>query len=176
MSTLPTAANIAKSPSATEDRNRSGAASTDSAAKTKGTGRSLLVSFLNKLVHVVTNDGRVVTGYLLGFDQVSNLVMNRCVERIFSVEQGVEFVERGVHVLRGDNVATVGEVEEAKDKAINWSEVTVCFAQKPESTYRSISPHVSVLTVLAFFSFCAFNISYDPEVCSLRPSSTLTSI
>lgn len=99
-----------------------------SSARTGGQGsgsKSLLVAFLNKRVTVITNDGRVVTGKLLGFDQVSNLVMGDCVERIFSSTRGTESLERGVHVLRGDNIAVVGEVDDEIDGRITWGDVRV---------------------------------------------------
>lgn len=92
----------------------------------RGTGHSLLAEYLGKRVSVVANDGRVVVGTLLGFDQVSNLVLNKCVERIFCAESGVDFVVLGVFVLRGDNVAVVGEVDEALDVTVKWKEIMVC--------------------------------------------------
>jgi U6 snRNA-associated Sm-like protein LSm8 len=97
----------------------------------RGTGRSLLVEFLEKRVAVVTNDGRIVVGELLGFDQVSNLVLRKCVERVFGAASGVESVEHGVYVLRGDNVAAVGEIDEARDSAVKWGEVVVCVCAFP---------------------------------------------
>lgn len=91
----------------------------------RGTGRSLLVGFLEKRVSVITNDGRVIVGTLLGFDQVSNLVLNNCVERVFGAATGVESVEHGLYMLRGDNIAAVGEVDEALDSTITWGEIVV---------------------------------------------------
>lgn len=82
-----------------------------------------MADYLGKRVSVVANDGRVVVGKLLGFDQVSNLVLSECVERIFSADSGVDVVPHGVFVLRGDNVAAVGEVDEALDNTIKWNEV-----------------------------------------------------
>lgn len=74
---------------------------------------------------MVANDGRVVVGKLLGFDQVSNLVLSECVERIFRADAGVDVVSLGVFVLRGDNVAAVGEMDEAVDGTIKWNEIVV---------------------------------------------------
>lgn len=67
-------------------------------------GRSLLVDYVDKRVGVVTNDGRLIVGRLRGFDQVCNIIMDKCIERIFVADQGVESVDHGVYVLRGDNV------------------------------------------------------------------------
>lgn len=90
-----------------------------------GSGRSLLLEFLDKTVSVVTNDGRVVVGRLRGFDQVSNVIMDKCVERVFTEDAGVEAIDHGVYVLRGDNIAAVGEVDAARDSTINWGDVKV---------------------------------------------------
>lgn len=84
-----------------------------------------MADYLGKRVSVVANDGRVVVGKLLGFDQVSNLVLSECVERIFRADAGVDVVSLGVFVLRGDNVAAVGEMDEALDGTIKWNEITV---------------------------------------------------
>jgi U6 snRNA-associated Sm-like protein LSm8 len=63
-------------------------------------------------------------GKLAGFDPVSTLVLESCIERIFSLEGGVESVPLGVYIIRGDSVATVGLVDEAADAAINWNTIT----------------------------------------------------
>jgi U6 snRNA-associated Sm-like protein LSm8 len=72
-----------------------------------GAGSSLLVEFLDKRVGVVTNDGRMIVGRLRGFDQVCNVVLDSCVERIFSPDVGVESAEYGVQVVRGDNMCVL---------------------------------------------------------------------
>jgi U6 snRNA-associated Sm-like protein LSm8 len=72
-----------------------------------GAGSSLLVEFLDKRVGVVTNDGRMIVGRLRGFDQVCNVVLDSCVERIFSPDVGMESAEYGVQVVRGDNMCVL---------------------------------------------------------------------
>lgn len=106
-------------------RGGASAGGSGAAAGSGGSGKSLLAGFLHKRVTVLTNDGRVLTGKLLGFDQVSNLVVGGCAERVFCEEKGVEEVERGVQVLRGDCVAAVGEVEEGN--TVKWGEIRVSF-------------------------------------------------
>jgi small nuclear ribonucleoprotein (snRNP)-like protein len=69
-----------------------------------GAGNSLLVEYLEKRVSVITNDGRVILGQLRGFDQVCNIVLDGCTERIFSKDAGVETTEFGLQVIRGDNM------------------------------------------------------------------------
>lgn len=87
------------------------------------TTRDLLDGFLNQRVIVLTNDGRVLLGSLSGFDPQCNLVLEKCVERIFSSDAGVEEQEHGLFVVRGDNVATIGEVDNSIDDPIDWNTV-----------------------------------------------------
>lgn len=47
----------------------------------------------------------------MGNDQVQNLILNECSEYIFSEEENVEQVELGLYIVRGDNVAVVGEFD-----------------------------------------------------------------
>jgi U6 snRNA-associated Sm-like protein LSm8 len=46
----------------------------------------------------------VIIGRLRGFDQVCNVVLDECIERVFAANTGVEAVPHGVYVLRGDNM------------------------------------------------------------------------
>jgi small nuclear ribonucleoprotein (snRNP)-like protein len=50
----------------------------------------------------VTNEGRVLSGRLEGFDPVGNVVISDCRE---------DGVKRGVLVLRGDFLSLVGELK-----------------------------------------------------------------
>lgn len=65
---------------------------------------AFLDGYLNKFVQIMTCDGRQIMGYLEGFDQVTNLIVNEAHERVFSVENGVKDVPLGMYVIRGDNV------------------------------------------------------------------------
>ena len=58
---------------------------------------------LNRTVSVITSDGRVIMGILKGFDQSINLVLDDSFERVFTLN-GVEQVNLGVYIIRGDNV------------------------------------------------------------------------
>lgn len=46
----------------------------------------------------------MVQGLLKGYDQLTNLVLSESVERIFSQDAGVETVELGLYIVRGDCV------------------------------------------------------------------------
>jgi U6 snRNA-associated Sm-like protein LSm8 len=59
-------------------------------------------------------------GFLRGADQVINVVLEECQERIYS-ETGVEQVPLGLFIVRGDNVAAIGEIDEAREEKIDFS-------------------------------------------------------
>lgn len=69
---------------------------------------------------MITADGRVIVGVLHGFDQVLNLVLQDCVERVFSAA-GVVQNALGLYVVRGENVAAVGKIELELDEGIDWA-------------------------------------------------------
>ena len=67
-------------------------------------------------VLVVTSDGRVLIGTLVGYDQLQNLVLNDAHERVYvsdSTEE-VQEVPLGLYVIRGDTLCLVGSYD--KDK------------------------------------------------------------
>lgn len=70
-------------------------------------------------ITVVTCDGRLLVGILVGHDQVQNLILKDAQERIYSEEEDVEIVPLGLYMIRGDNVALVGEADwKEKDSTI----------------------------------------------------------
>jgi U6 snRNA-associated Sm-like protein LSm8 len=83
----------------------------------------LIDPFVNQLVIVSTHDGKILVGKLIGCDPQCNLVLAHCKERIFQSDQGAETHEHGLYLVRGDNVATLGDVDEEIDSSIVWSEV-----------------------------------------------------
>ena len=70
-----------------------------------------LKDILNKQVSIVTCDGRSIVGQLRGVDQVTNVILDECHERVYSMEAGVEQVLLGLYVIRGDNIAIIGELD-----------------------------------------------------------------
>ncbi|CAJ0634465.1 7527_t:CDS:2 [Entrophospora sp. SA101] len=81
-----------------------------------------LQKYVDATVEVVTSDGRVI-GTLKGFDQVINLILASCHERIFSETEGVERVSLGLYIIRGDNICLIGEIDQERDASINLSEI-----------------------------------------------------
>ncbi|XP_055489149.1 U6 snRNA-associated Sm-like protein LSm8 [Leucoraja erinacea] len=84
---------------------------------------STLESYINHTVAVVTADGRMIVGTLKGFDQTINLILDASHERGFSSQQGVEQVELGLYIVRGDNVAVIGEIDEETDSALDLGNI-----------------------------------------------------
>lgn len=79
---------------------------------------SFVESKIDDLVQVITTEGRVFTGFLKSFDQSLNLVLNNCIENIYS-EVGVEFVKLNVYLIRGDNVALICDVDKTNEDKID---------------------------------------------------------
>lgn len=78
---------------------------------------------MNNIVSVITNDGRHLVGLLIGYDLLTNLVLSQSHERIYSMDKSVEQLELGLYIIRGDNVAIVGEVDEDKDLALDFNSI-----------------------------------------------------
>mmetsp|Transcript_24895 Transcript_24895/g.34854 ORF Transcript_24895/g.34854 Transcript_24895/m.34854 type:complete len:95 (+) Transcript_24895:95-379(+) len=81
---------------------------------------SLLEDLVDQPISVITNDGRNIVGILRGFDQLTNVILDQCHERVYS-QQGVEQVVLGLYIIRGDNVAIIGEINEDLDRRIDFS-------------------------------------------------------
>ena len=77
-------------------------------------------------VLILTADGRTLIGNLLSCDQLTNLVLSQTVERVIRPpdddEQSNE-VEHGLYLIRGENVAICGLVDEELDEQIDWTNV-----------------------------------------------------
>lgn len=70
---------------------------------------STLSEYTTKTITILTCDGRLITGTLAGYDQLQNLILKSCYEKVYSMENPVERVELGLFVVRGDNVAVIGD-------------------------------------------------------------------
>ncbi|KAG5950187.1 hypothetical protein E4U58_001759 [Claviceps cyperi] len=88
-----------------------------------------LGGYLNKKVLVVTADSRVLVGILAACDQSTNLlaqVLKDTEERVIHEPDDHEPSELhplGLYLVRGDNVCSVGLVDEKLDASIDWTEV-----------------------------------------------------
>ena len=99
-------------------------------AATAAAMAAMLEGMVDKVVQIVTNDGRNIVGTLKGFDQTTNIILDECHERVFSSEAGVEQarttsgprpsavvsisarhssqVVLGLYIVRGDNMCGTG--------------------------------------------------------------------
>lgn len=91
---------------------------------TLGIMASSLEGYINHTVTVLTSEGRIIVGTLKGCDQTVNLILDDSHERVYS-SSGVEQVTLGLYIVRGDNVALIGEVDEEVDKKIDFNEIKV---------------------------------------------------
>ncbi|GBG92637.1 hypothetical protein CBR_g56602, partial [Chara braunii] len=58
-------------------------------------------------------------GTLQGFDQATNLILDQSHERVYSTKQGVAQLVLGVSIIRGDNIAVVGELDQELDSNLD---------------------------------------------------------
>ncbi|EME31962.1 Sm-like protein LSM8 [Galdieria sulphuraria] len=84
---------------------------------------SLLSSYVDKTVSVVTNDGRILIGILKGFDQSCNVILESTVERIFGTDVAMQEVAVGLYVLRGDDIAILGELDAEKESETDFQQI-----------------------------------------------------
>merc|ERR1712216_942779 len=80
---------------------------------------TVLQQYSDAVVSVITCDGRHLVGTLRGFDQMINVILEDCQERVYSRETGVEVLVHGLFVVRGDNIAIVGLLNQEKDARID---------------------------------------------------------
>ncbi|KAL8639660.1 MAG: hypothetical protein Q9228_003329 [Teloschistes exilis] len=85
-----------------------------------------LQPYVNKKVLILTADGRTLTGTLLSCDQLTNLVLAQTIERVIRPPDDPEpsaEVSHGLYLIRGENVAVCGLVDEDLDGQIDWARV-----------------------------------------------------
>lgn len=74
---------------------------------------------MNKVISVITGDGRNIIGHMKGFDQTINVVLEDSHERVYSETDGVSQIPLGLYIVRGDNIAVIGELDENLDKQLD---------------------------------------------------------
>ena len=87
-------------------------------------GTASLIEEIDKKLLVVLRDGRTLIGYLRSIDQFANLLLEDTIERI---HVGLLYgdIERGIFLIRGENVVLLGEVDENKRTGIELTAVPV---------------------------------------------------
>ncbi|UYV77519.1 hypothetical protein LAZ67_15001349 [Cordylochernes scorpioides] len=64
-----------------------------------------------------------VLGTLKGFDQTINVILDESHERVYRSSQGVEQVVLGLYIIRGDNVAVIGEVDDKRESELDFGSI-----------------------------------------------------
>lgn len=82
-----------------------------------------LESYVNNTVSIITADGRNFVGTLKGFDQTINVILDESHERVFSTTNGIEQVVLGLHIIRGDNIAVIGQIDESIDNRLDFQTI-----------------------------------------------------
>ena len=77
---------------------------------------------IDKMVNIITNDGRNFVGILASFDQKTNLILQDCKERVYmGPSKEVAADELGMYFIRGDNVAVIGEIDPKLEEKIDYN-------------------------------------------------------
>ena len=84
---------------------------------------SYVENLLGHFVQVISIEGRVFIGELNSYDQLMNIILKNCIERIFNKEKGVREEKMGLYMLRGDNVAIISEYNLNKEKSTDYSKI-----------------------------------------------------
>ncbi|CAD7089247.1 unnamed protein product [Hermetia illucens] len=82
-----------------------------------------LEAYVNSTVSIITADGRNFVGTLKGFDQTINVILDESHERVFSTTSGIEQIVLGLHIIRGDNIAVIGQVDETIDTRLEFASI-----------------------------------------------------
>lgn len=83
---------------------------------------------------VLLRDGRTLIGYLRSVDQFANLVLHKTIERI---HVGKEYgdIQRGIFIIRGENVVLLGEIDREREKQQPLKEI--CMEEILDSQRRT---------------------------------------
>lgn len=80
------------------------------------TTTAAIVGSVDRKIFVLLRDGRMLFGVLRTFDQYANLILQHCVERIYITDENkYGECDRGVFMVRGENVVMLGEVDIDKE-------------------------------------------------------------
>ena len=84
---------------------------------------SYVENLIGHFVQIISIEGRIFIGELNSYDQLMNIVLKNCIERIFSIDKGVRKEKMGLYMLRGDNVAIISEYNLNKEKLTDYSNI-----------------------------------------------------
>lgn len=87
-------------------------------------GFASLLEQIDKRVLVLLRDGRSLFGILRSIDQFANLVLHLTIERIYIGNEYGE-IDRGVFLIRGENVVLCGEINDDEDHPPGFTKVPI---------------------------------------------------
>ena len=73
-------------------------------------GTASLIEYIDKQLMIILRDGKKLIGYLRSIDQYANLLLSSTFERIY-VNNKYADIQRGIYIIRGENVVLLGEVD-----------------------------------------------------------------
>ncbi|EME49309.1 hypothetical protein DOTSEDRAFT_68172 [Dothistroma septosporum NZE10] len=115
-----------------------------------------LLDLTDKKLLLSLRDGRKLIGVLRSWDQFGNLVLQDTVERLF-VQNLYADIERGLFLVRGENVLLLGEIDLDKDDyvppAFELAAVEKVFALKKQENQDRKKTDKSKQKKLAEFGF-----------------------
>ncbi|KAK4984718.1 hypothetical protein LTR66_008400 [Elasticomyces elasticus] len=76
-----------------------------------------LLDLTDKKLMVALRDGKKLIGVMRSFDQFGNIVLQDTIERIF-VKDLYADIDRGIFLIRGENILLLGEIDLDKDDYI----------------------------------------------------------
>ena len=85
-------------------------------------GAANLLYDVDKKCMVFLRDGRTLIGILRSVDQYANVALQSTVERIYVGKRYGE-IERGVMIIRGENVSFLGEFDPAREAEVKLIKV-----------------------------------------------------
>jgi len=77
-----------------------------------------LLDLIDRKLMILLRDGRTLIGFLRSVDQFANLVLHKAIERIH-VQNFYGDMERGIFIIRGENVVLLGEIDREKEEQLN---------------------------------------------------------
>jgi U6 snRNA-associated Sm-like protein LSm1 len=86
-------------------------------------GTASLIEYIDKQLMIILRDGKKLIGYLRSIDQYANLLLSSTFERIY-VNNKYADIQRGVYIVRGENVVLLGEVDFNMPPKVNLEQVS----------------------------------------------------
>jgi U6 snRNA-associated Sm-like protein LSm1 len=86
-------------------------------------GTASLIEYIDKQLMIILRDGKKLIGYLRSIDQYANLLLSSTFERIY-VNNKYADIQRGVYIVRGENVVLLGEVDFHMPPKVNLEQVS----------------------------------------------------